>query len=182
MDLGNLTIAEIFRGLNEGDYVYDAVEENLRRLMIEEKPDAVLPVRACDRDLITESSDAVLSTRASEGDLLTDGSNPSHQPLETLCQEELAKEETLDQNLDDKSKDDGDQEVFDYNHYGKNNDDELKAMAQAAFVVSTDPEGIGHDGIIDDKSDYMPEYYDNFPEERPHLTVLHESNATEEGP
>ncbi|XGW06760.1 hypothetical protein V3C99_016799, partial [Haemonchus contortus] len=124
----NSTTAEIFRGLNEGDYVYDAVEENLRRLMIEEKPDAVLPVRGCDRDLITESSDAVLSTRASEGDLLTDGSNPAHQPLGTLCQEKLVKEETLDQNVDDKSKDDGDREVFDYNQYGKNNDDELKVL------------------------------------------------------
>uniref|UniRef100_A0A7I4Z1I3 Rho-GAP domain-containing protein n=1 Tax=Haemonchus contortus TaxID=6289 RepID=A0A7I4Z1I3_HAECO len=124
----NLTTAEIFRGLNEGDYVYDAVEENLRRLMIEEKPDAVLPVRACDRDLITGSSDAVLSTRASEGDLLTDGSSSAHQPLEPLCQEKIAKKETLDQNSDNESKDDGDQDVFDFNQYGKNNDDELKVL------------------------------------------------------
>ncbi|PIO71877.1 hypothetical protein TELCIR_06207 [Teladorsagia circumcincta] len=53
---GDMTSTEIFRALNEGDYVYDAVEENLRRLMLDEKPDAMLPTRACDGDLLSESA------------------------------------------------------------------------------------------------------------------------------
>ncbi|WKY14034.1 hypothetical protein Q1695_004677 [Nippostrongylus brasiliensis] len=51
----DLTCVEVFRALNEGDYVYDSVEEHLRRIMSDEKRNAVLPVRTYD-DIVHVSS------------------------------------------------------------------------------------------------------------------------------
>ncbi|VDO69295.1 unnamed protein product [Heligmosomoides polygyrus] len=57
MDFGDLTTSEVFRALSEGDYAYDSVEENLRRIMLEEKPNAKLPLRMCDMELLAASSE-----------------------------------------------------------------------------------------------------------------------------
>ncbi|VDL71797.1 unnamed protein product [Nippostrongylus brasiliensis] len=61
MDFGDLTCVEVFRALNEGDYVYDSVEEHLRRIMSDEKRNAVLPVRTYD-DIVHVSSNTTMAT------------------------------------------------------------------------------------------------------------------------
>ncbi|KJH53675.1 hypothetical protein DICVIV_00103 [Dictyocaulus viviparus] len=63
--LRKMTSKEIFNMFRENDDIYDAVEVSIRRLMLDEKPNANLPIRP-DNDLISGSSSTSCETAIEE--------------------------------------------------------------------------------------------------------------------
>ncbi|WKY14033.1 hypothetical protein Q1695_004677 [Nippostrongylus brasiliensis] len=94
MDFGDLTCVEVFRALNEGDYVYDSVEEHLRRIMSDEKRNAVLPVRTYD-DIVHVSSNTTETTASCYDNLAPDSTRAT--AIHMVCSEE--KEEPKEESI-----------------------------------------------------------------------------------